>query len=115
MHVAKKPVVPKQIVKKLHIAVNGHASEEDYYNLITQTPLQHYINECLFESIAYAHVKKRKFAQLLEIGGSGRILKLEKEHWKSALENILPTYEKMEEYKLCGTIKKLIDELHNGE
>lgn len=101
----------KETVKPLSISVTGSPSESDYLKLITQTPLQHYINECVFESIEYAVKRKRKYAKVLEIEGSGRILKLEKQHWKEALENMLPTYEKMEEYKLCQSIKELIDQI----
>lgn len=101
----------KEDVKKLSISVAGSPTEADYLKLITQTPLQHYINECVFESIEIAHKKKRKYAKVLEIEGSGRILKLDKEHWKPVLEQMLPKYEQMEEYLLCNTIKQLIDQI----
>lgn len=112
MHIFGGTRVKKRYkVRSLNLSNTGQLKQEDYYKLITQTTIKHFINECLYESINYANSNNRKYAKVVEIGGSGKILKLEKDKWKPALEKMLPEYAALEEYDLCISIRDLINEL----
>lgn len=100
-----------QEVRKLMISDTGVQTYETYHNVIVNSPIKHYINQCLFESIDFANKNKKKYAKLIEICGEGRVIKVDRANWKIALANILPIYEKEEMWEQCIKIRDLINNI----
>jgi len=82
------------------------------YDNLTKVPgLKHVIIEETVTAIKEGMKKKKKSAPIFEIAGSDCYLEIEKDKWKSSLENALEYYVEHEDYNKCIECRDLISKL----
>ena len=82
------------------------------YSILTETPevIQIVIDETII-AIKEGIAKKKKSILLFEVANSDYYIELEKDKWKSSLENALEYYVEKEEYSKCIECRDLINQL----
>jgi hypothetical protein len=82
------------------------------YSVLTETPeiVQIVIDETIV-AIKEGIAKKKKSILLFEVANSDYYIELEKDKWKSSLENALEYYVEKEEYNKCIECRDLINQL----
>jgi len=82
------------------------------YSVLTETPevIQIVIDETVV-AIKEGITKKKKSISLFEVANSEYYIELEKDKWKSSLENALEYYLEREEYDKCIECRDLINQL----
>jgi len=82
------------------------------YDKLTEVPgLKEVIIEETVIAIKDGIKKKKKSTPIFEIAGSDYYLELEKDKWKSSLENALVYYVEHEDYNKCIECRDLINQL----
>jgi hypothetical protein len=82
------------------------------YDILTTIPeIREIVIEETIVAIKEGIKKKKKSISLFEIAGSNCYIELEKQNWKSSLENALEHYIVKEEYDKCIECRDLISQL----
>ena len=83
----------------------------DYTQLANLPEVRKAVMEETFIAIKEGIIKKRKSIPLFEVALSNCYIELEKDKWKSTLENVMQYYVETEEYGLCAECRDLINKL----
>jgi hypothetical protein len=75
------------------------------------SPKKRQVYKSLVDGVSEAIKKDKKAIKLCEVKNQNTYITVEKENWKSSLDNALQFYENKEEYEECSKIKNLIDKL----
>lgn len=98
----------KRKVPVFRVNANPGAS----YERLTEVPgLRHVIIEETVLAIKEGIKKKRKSIPIFEIAGSNCYVEIEKDKWKSSLENAINYYVEHEDYNKCIECRDLITKL----
>ena len=82
------------------------------YDMLVEVPgLKEVIIEETVLAIKEGIKKKKKSIPIFEIAGSDCYLEIEKDKWKSSLENVLNYYIEREDYDRCIECRDLISQL----
>ena len=82
------------------------------YELLTEIPgLKHVVIEETVIAIKEGINKRKKSIPLFEIAGTDYRVELEKDKWKSSLENAINYYVEREDYDKCIECRDLISKL----
>ena len=82
------------------------------YDNLTRVPeLTEIVIEETISAIKEGIKKNKKSIPLFEIAGSDCYIELEKNNWKSSLENAIEYYIEKEEYSKCVECRDLINQL----
>jgi hypothetical protein len=83
----------------------------DYSKLTAMPEVRKVVIEETIVAIKDGIKKNKKKIALFEIANSDCYIELEKDKWKSALENVLQYYIEQEEYSVCVECRDLINKL----
>lgn len=82
------------------------------YEMLTEVPgIKEVIIEETVLAIKEGIKKKKKSIPIFEIAGSNYYVEIEKNNWKSSLENAIEYYVELEDYNKCIECRDLINQL----
>lgn len=100
----------KRIIPNLQFNINGDGEPD--YSVISQNEI---VRDIVYSQTVWgirdAIKRKLKHAKIVEINSTGQYLTVEKQDFKSALENSIQYYEVFEDYETCAEIVKLKNQL----
>jgi len=100
----------KRIIPNLQFNINGDGEPD--YSVISQNEV---VRDIVYSQTVWgirdAIKRKAKHAKIVEINSTGQYLTIEKQDFKSALENSIQYYEVLEDYEACAEIVKLKNKL----
>ena len=100
----------KRIIPNLQFNINGEGEPD--YSVISQNEV---VRDIVYSQTVWgirdAIKRKLKHAKIVEINSTGQYLTVEKQDFKSALENSIQYYEVFEDYETCAEIVKLKNQL----
>jgi hypothetical protein len=85
--------------------------EVDYSQLIQIPEVRKAVMEETFNAIKDGIARRRKSIPLFEVAQSNCYIELEKDKWKSTLNNIMEYYIENEDYNICAECRDLINKL----
>jgi hypothetical protein len=100
----------KRIIPNLQFNINGEG-EPDYSVIAENETIRDIVYSQTVWGIRDAIKRKAKHAKIVEINSTGQYLTVEKQDFKSALDNSILYYEVLEDYEACAEIVKLKNQL----
>jgi len=100
----------KRIIPNLQFNINGEG-EPDYSVIAENEIVRDIVYSQTVWGIRDAIKRKLKHAKIVEINSTGQYLTVEKQDFKSALDNSISYYEVLEDYEACAEIVKLKEKL----
>jgi len=100
----------KRQIPNLQFNINGEG-EPDYSIIAENEIVRDLVYSQTVLGIREAINRKTKHAKIVEINSTGQYLTVEKQDFKSALENSIHYYEVLEDYEACAEIVKLKNKL----
>ena len=100
----------KRIIPNLQFNINGEG-EPDYSVIAENEIVRDIVYSQTVWGIRDAIKRKLKHAKIVEINSTGQYLTVEKQDFKSALDNSISYYEVLEDYEACAEIVKLKKQL----
>ena len=100
----------KRQIPNLQFNINGDG-EPDYSVIAENKIIRDIVYSQTVWGIRDAIKRKAKHAKIVEINSTGQYLTVEKQDFKSALNNTIMYYEILEDYETCAEIVKLKEKL----
>jgi hypothetical protein len=100
----------KRQIPNLQFNINGDG-EPDYSVIAENETIRDIVYYQTVWGIRDAIKRKAKHAKIVEINSTGQYLTVEKQDFKSALNNTIMYYEILEDYETCAEIVKLKEKL----
>jgi hypothetical protein len=100
----------KRQILNLQFNINGEG-EPDYSVIATNEIVRDIVYSQTVLGIRDAIKRKLKHAKIVEINSTGHYLTVDKQDFKSALDNSISYYEVFEDYETCAEIIKLKEKL----
>ncbi len=100
----------KRIIPNLQFNI-APGGEPDFSAIAKNDIVRDLVYANTFVGIREAVKKRAKNAKVIEIDSSGQYITIEKEDFKTALDNTLLYYEQREDYETCAEIIELKNKL----
>lgn len=100
----------KRIIPNLQFNI-APGGEPDFSAIAKNDIVRDLVYANTFVGIREAVKKRAKNAKVIEINSSGQYITIEKEDFKTALDNTLLYYEQREDYETCAEIIELKNKL----
>lgn len=100
----------KRIIPNLQFNI-APGGEPDFSAIAKNDIVRDLVYSNTFVGIREAVKKRAKNAKVIEIDSSGQYITIEKEDFKTALDNTLLYYEQREDYETCAEIVELKNKL----